>query len=318
MSDSNRTVKRKIRWGRVFIVLILFCLFLGGIAGAAYYTYSHFTAKPAVASMPPKDSRAEALRQRTNILLMGIDDGDNEYPDAPKRTDTMMVLSINPQDNSVQLISVPRDTRVNIPGHKGYDKVNHAFAYGGADLARRTVEVLLDVPINYYVVIDWQAFVKVIDILGGVDLYVEHDMNYEDPWADLKIHIKKGYQHLDGQKAGEYVRFRSDELGDIGRVQRQQRFMRALSDQALQLGTILKAPSLVNAVNHYVQTDMNFITMVKVANSMKSVNKSELATEMIPGKFATINGLSYWVPDNEQVKTLFNSRTSTASTVKKL
>ena len=317
MDHSKGPVKRKIRWGRAFIVFILFFLVLGVAAGAGYYVCNHyFNAKPAAVNMQSKDMQTETLRQRTNILLLGTDDGDNEYPDAPKRTDTMMVLSIDPADNSAKLISIPRDTRVNIPGHKGYDKINAAFAYGGAALSQRTVENFLDISINYCVVIDWKAFIRVIDILGGVNLYVEHDMNYEDPYDNLAIHIKKGYQHLDGEKAGEYVRFRSDELGDIGRVQRQQRFMKALNEQFFQLGTILKIPSLVNTINQYVKTDMNFLTMVKVANSMKGLNRSELSTEMIPGRFATIGGVSYWVPDTEKVKALLNNTTASSKTAK--
>ncbi|MDF2569092.1 MAG: tagU [Sporomusa sp.] len=299
--------RRKIRWDRVLILLTMLLIAVVALAGATVYAYLNIVRTPPTAQVVKSTTQRqpETLNNRVNILLLGVDDKDHENPyDLARRSDTMMVASISPQEGTVNLLSLPRDTKVTIPGRKGYDKLNHAYAYGGAELTRSTVEQFLHIPINYYVVIDWQAFIKVIDILGGVDLYVEHDMNYEDPYANLDIHINKGYQHLDGEKAGQYVRFRSDELGDIGRVQRQQRFLKALAKEMMQVGTILKVPALVNTLNQYVETDMSAMTMVKVANSLKSFSSSNLNTEMLPGDFATIDGLSYWVPDKEQTKLL--------------
>ncbi len=303
---QNRRRRRKIRWDRILILLVMLLAAVVALAGATVYAYLSMARVPATAqAVKATDRPPETLKNKVNILLLGVDDKDHENPqNTARRSDTMMVASINPDDGTVNLLSLPRDTKVNIPGHKGYDKLNHSYAYGGAELSRNTVEQFLHIPINYYIAIDWQAFIKVIDTLGGVDLYVEHDMNYSDPYADLDIHINKGYQHLDGEKAGEYVRFRSDELGDIGRVQRQQRFLKALAKQTMQVGTILKVPSLVNTLNQYVDTDMSVITMAKVANSLKSFNSSNLTTEMLPGDFATIDGLSYWVPDKDQTKQL--------------
>ncbi|MEG1346199.1 MAG: LCP family protein, partial [Acidaminococcaceae bacterium] len=182
----------------------------------------------------------ETLNRRINVLILGIDDGDSEDFEGPKRTDAMLVASFDPDHNEVALVSIPRDTRVQIPGRVGLDKINHAHAYGGVLLAKQTVANLLKIPIHYYVLLNWQGFIDVINIIGGVDMYVEDNMNYEDPYADLKIHITKGYQHLDGKLAGEYVRFRSDELGDIGRVQRQQRFLKALASEFFNLTNVIK------------------------------------------------------------------------------
>lgn len=308
MSDrrNKASQRRTVRWDRVLILLVLLLVAVLALAGATVYAYLNIVHTPPATQVVKSTQRLpETLSNRVNILLMGVDDKDHENPyDTARRSDTMMVASISPQDGTVNLLSLPRDTKVNIPGRKGYDKLNHAYAYGGAELARSTVEQFLHIPVNYYVVIDWQAFIKVIDILGGVDLYVEHDMNYEDPYADLDIDIKKGYQHLDGEKSGQYVRFRSDELGDIGRVQRQQRFLKALAKEMMQVGTILKLPALVTTLNQYVETDMSVMTMVKVANSLKSFSSANLHTEMLPGDFATIEGLSYWVPDKDQTKQL--------------
>ena len=140
----------------------------------------------------------ETLNKRLNILILGVDDGDNEFPDAPKRTDAMLVASINPEKKQISILSIPRDTMVKIPNRAGFDKANHAYAYGGATLARKTIANVLGIPIHYYVKIDWLAFIKIIDVLGGVNLYVEKNMYYKDPYADLEIDLKEGYQFLNG------------------------------------------------------------------------------------------------------------------------
>ena len=311
--------RRRIRWGRVFLLILILIAFVASVGWGAVQVYKTLHAVPAIEDRGITKRHQEVLGKRVNILLMGVDDGDNEHPGAPKRSDTMLLASIHSDEGTVNMLSIPRDTRVLIPGQKGYDKMNHAYAYGGPDLAVRTVESFLYLPVHYYVVIDWQAFIQVVDLLGGVDLYVENAMDYEDPYANLEIHLQKGYQHLDGQKAGQYVRFRSDELGDIGRVHRQQRFLKALTDQVLQVGTLVKIPSLLNTLDQYVTTDMKSIHLVKLANSLKGFRAGNLRTEMLPGSFVTIDGVSYWVPDNEQmaqtVERLFNDESAKMSAV---
>ncbi|CQR72544.1 Transcriptional regulator LytR [Sporomusa ovata DSM 2662] len=310
--------RRIIRWDRIFIMLIILLVVAVALAGATVYAYLNMArVSPAVQVAKSKESPPEKLTNRVNILLLGVDDQDKEIPgDTSRRSDTMMVASISPEDGTINLLSLPRDTMVAIPGRKGYDKINHAYAYGGVQLAKSTVEQFLQVPINYYVVIDWQAFIRVIDILGGVNLYVEQDMKYRDPYADLDINIAQGYQHLDGEKAGQYVRFRHDELGDIGRVQRQQRFLKELANETMQVSTIFKVPALVNTIDQYVETDMSAMTMIKVGNSLKSFNSNNLVAEMLPGDFATIDELSYWIPNKEQTQQLVQAMFLSASKVK--
>ena len=188
---------------------------------------------------------------------------------------------------------------VKIPNRAGFDKANHAYAYGGATLARKTIANVLGIPIHYYVKIDWLAFIKIIDVLGGVNLYVEKNMYYKDPYADLEIDLKEGYQFLNGEQAGKYVRFRTDELGDIGRVQRQQRFLKALAEQHLNIETISKIPDIVQILDKYIETDMSLVVLAKVINNVKSIDKAAMKTEMLPGDFATINGHSYWKIDEK-------------------
>ena len=165
------------------------------------------------------------------------------------------------------------------------------------------MEQLLQIPINYYMVVDWQGFIKVIDMLGGVDLYVDNNMDYEDPYANLKIHLKKGYQHLDGEKAGQYVRFRHDELGDIGRVERQQKFMKALAGQFFTFTNMLKLPMIINTGLDYVDTDMNLMTMIRAANCFRIFGENSIKSEMLDGDFKTIDDISYWVTTRPRFRT---------------
>ncbi len=299
---TRRPRRRKVRWGRVFLLLLFLGIIIGAMAGAGVYAYKTYFSSSTAAVV--QTGRLPSQAKQINILLMGLDDGDNEHPGAPQRTDAMIVANIRQDTGAVTLLSIPRDTRVMIPGQKGYEKIAHAYYYGGSELAAKSVENLLNMPINYFIAIDWQAFIKVVDTLGGLNLYVERDMNYDDPYADLHIHLLKGYQHLDGQKAGEYVRFRSDELGDIGRVQRQQRFLKAMSNNFLQVSTIFKLPALASIVKQHVKTDMTFWSYFQAARGLRAVWSGEVQTIMLPGSFSTIKGVSYWLPNQEQTERL--------------
>lgn len=315
-------MRHKILWKRVLMFVMFTIVLLTSLAGAAVYVFVSKIQTNAHHAMPvaqhtaadkttlPADKSSKPI----TILLIGLDDGDPDNPDSPRRSDTLMAASIDSTNKTVNLLSIPRDSRITIPGRDGYDKIAHAYSYGGPDLTVRTVSDFLAIPIDYYIAIEWQSFIEVVDILGGVNLYVEHDMNYDDPYDNLSIHIPKGSQHLDGEKSGQYVRYRHDELGDIGRVERQQMFLKALTNQMLQSGTILKLPALMTTISNYVRTDMNILALAKVANIVKDINSNSLHTEMIPGDFATIDDISYWAPDMKQtqtlIKTMFSGRAS--------
>lgn len=315
---SMRPLRRKIRWTKLVVLLAILIIAVTSLSWAAVYTYKKISSTPALSTnvdnnKPPVPAPA-SVSKHINILLLGVDDGDNEHPGAPKRSDTMIVASINVDDGKVNLLSIPRDTKVTIPGHKGFEKIAHAFYYGESELAVRTVEDLLQIHIEHSVVIDWQAFIKTIDTLGGIDLYVENNMHYEDPYANLVINLTKGYQHLDGSQSGQYVRFRSDELGDIGRVQRQQRFLKALAQQTLQFGNILKLPSFIHTIDQYVTTDITGFEMLKLAKHLRKFKSEDLYTEMLPGNFVTVDGLSYWVHNKEQTRQLVERMLSNDNT----
>lgn len=302
--EPHRRKRRKLRWGRLIIVLLVLGLFVAGLFWGSVWLYDHIISPPQnnIAAADENIRKNEKLNERINVLLLGIDDGDSEAAESePKRTDAIILLSFDPKQNQVAVLSIPRDTKVILPGHKDPDKINAAFAYGGAVMAKQTVANLLRVPIHYYCLADWRGFIDVVNLIGGVDIYVDKDMYYEDPYANLVIDIKHGYQHMDGETAGKYVRFRKDELGDIGRVQRQQKFLKAAAEQMFSVQNVTKISSLLATLDKYIQTDLNTLTMLKAANSFKFFGDDKMRSCMLYGKFDDQSGISYWYADEEAV-----------------
>jgi polyisoprenyl-teichoic acid--peptidoglycan teichoic acid transferase len=162
------------------------------------------------------------------FVLLGYDAVD----EFAHRSDTLMVGAVDFAAPSVRIVSIPRDTLAVIPKH-GFEKINAAYALGHEDLVRQTVEKMLGVKVDYVVAVNYQGFVGVVDALGGVNITVDKAMNYDDRRGNLHIHFKPGEYHMDGQQALEYARFRHDATGDLGRIQRQQIFIKALLEQAV-------------------------------------------------------------------------------------
>ena len=245
-------------------------------------------------------TRADRLALKKNIVVMGVDERDGDTG----RSDTLFVIMMDPKSNNVSLLSIPRDTMVKIPG-RGWDKVNHAFAFGGHKLTQQTVEEFLGIQINNYVVIDFKGFKNLVDAIGGIDIDVEKDMYYEDPYDNLVIDLQKGRQHLDGRTAIQYVRYR-DEEGDIGRIKRQQHFMAAIYEKVTSSQIITKMPGLVKELLSMVKTDMPLTDMAKVAKAMNTTMKEQkgLNMAMVPGEPVYIDEVSYWVPDMTDLRKL--------------
>ena len=233
-------------------------------------------------------------KDKATVMIMGVD----ERADDVGRSDTLMIATLDPDKNQAALLSVPRDTRVKIKGY-GFDKINAAYAYGGRKLTQETIESLLNTHIDHYIKINVHGFTKIIDALGGIDIDVEKRMYYEDPWDDdggLYIDLQPGMQHMDGKTAITYVRYR-DEEGDIGRIKRQQNFMKAVMDKLVSPTIIPKLPAIVSAVSDSVETDMSVSEILSFLGTLQDAKDNGLKSEMLPGKPVYIEGISYWVPD---------------------
>lgn len=253
------------------------------------------------------------MSEPVNILFMGSDVGYTQRgkkdDSVPTRSDSMIVAHIDPKEKKVTALSIPRDTRVLLPEKNYYDKINAALAYGGEKYARRVVANLTGMPIHHYVLLKVDGLMNIIDALGGVDIFIDKDMKYTDFTAKLFIKLKKGQQHLDGKQSHQYLRFRHDEIGDIGRVQRQQKFVNAMSTKLMNPATILKLPELVSITQKNVISDLSNGEMLKIGNFLRKLKKDDVRMVMLPGRFGEISGISYWVPDDlttkETVKDLF-------------
>ncbi|QJD84784.1 LCP family protein [Cohnella herbarum] len=218
--------------------------------------------------------------ERVNVLLMGGDERGLREGEVA-RSDTMLVASFDPVSKSIHLFSVLRDTHVEIPGYKD-NRVNAAITLGGPELTMKTIGNLTGLDIQYYVYVDFQGFIKLVDALGGVDFYVEKDMKYTDSADDHKfdIDLKKGQQHLDGDKALQYVRFRHDKLSDFTRTERQREFLKAVAAKVKSGWNLIKLPDILGEVIPYVETNMTVNDMLKLGTL--GYNSHQAGSAQIP------------------------------------
>jgi LCP family protein required for cell wall assembly len=245
--------------------------------------------------------------RRQNILFLGVDASEN-----PKdlwtgtRTDTIILINIDPRTKSVNALSIPRDSKVYLPRNNGVNKINAAHAIGGVEMTKKTVEDTLGVHVDRYIMVHDSAVKAIVDAMDGVDIYVEKPMHYNDYSAGLHINFAKGDQHLNGQQAVEYLRFRHDALGDIGRTQRQQWLLRSLLTKIKQPSTITKIPDIISVAKKYVKTDMSFYEMTQYAALAKHVDMDKVEIAMLPGGPNQKGYISYWILDPEKTQEVVN------------
>lgn len=214
--------------------------------------------------------------ERVNVLVLGLDQDGSEV----HRSDTLMVVSLDPLSHEVGVLSVPRDTLVDIPGGPRRDKITHAHAYGGPMKSLVVASDFLGVPIHYYVRVDFQGFKSLVDLFGGVTVDVEKPMRYTDPAQDLRIDLAPGRQRLNGDKALQFVRYRND--SDLERIRRQQEFIRALADEAFRVGTVAKLPRIAGELTRYIDTNMSPQDILQMAQMAAAVDRERILTGTVP------------------------------------
>lgn len=322
-----------------FRLFLVFLAFLAGGLGAA--TALFVSSRPLQREQSPEAVESivnvAKLRRPVNVLVLGTvvltsDLPENKDVPPPKgyleslegnlngQSDTILLIRFDPVKNTITSLSVPRDTQVQIP-EVGVSKINAANYVGGAVLSAKTVSNLLSqVTIDRYVRVNVAGFAQLIDALGGVDIFVPMDMQYQDDSQHLYINLKKGMQTLDGKKALQFARFRHDGLGDIGRIQRQQMLLRALAEQKLNLETVQKLPQLVEVIKQNIDTNLSIEEMLALVGFASNTDREKMQMLMLPGRFSTPQeyALSYWIPDNRHIKQLmaqyFNVSSPYAST----
>ena len=310
MKDKKEKKKNKFNFTRLLLVLVF--SILGGIIvfiAVGGYIYSitppgkttsiydgfKILMKPGTTAFNGKDT--------LNILCLGLDHNYTEQGilyTKGARTDTIFVLSIDKEAKYVNMLSIPRDTWVYIDGY-GYNKINSAYSFGGLELAKKTISEFLGIKIDHYIIIKIKAGTEIVDALDGLNIDVEKDMDYDDNWGNLHIHLKQGEQKLTGTEAVGYARFRHDEEGDWGRMRRQQQVINALVKELKKPENLLKIDKLIKIANANIETDLKPAEMLDICRCYKDFDKKNMATGIIHGYDDTnADGLSIIIPDNNE------------------
>jgi LCP family protein required for cell wall assembly len=241
------------------------------------------------------------LSRPVNILILGIDRVPEAAPNSRKifngRSDTILLFHLDPRDKSISLLSIPRDTKVEIPGIR-FSKINEANARGGAVLAARLVSAIANnATIDRYVRVSSGAFRELVDLLDGVEVFVPRAMSYTDKAQKLSINLAQGWQNLNGEQAEQLARFRNDGLGDIGRIQRQQSLIQAIRNRLASPSVLVRLPQIVRLMQKYVDTNLNFEEILTIANFGLQLERDNFKMVMLPGRSSSSQGdlRSYWI-----------------------
>ncbi|MDI3256633.1 MAG: LCP family protein [Kyrpidia sp.] len=283
--------KRTKRLWLALVLVVLAAVGYYGIGLARFLSGISDGAEPG--SWPSGDVR---------VLVLGV---DNRGQDPHPRSDTMLLLDIPQDGRGVTVASILRDTWVPIPG-VGREKINAAYAVGGPDLARKTVEAWLGTEIPYYAVTDFEGFIHIVDALGGVDIDVEKPMDYVDD-GRYDIHLKPGLQHLDGAQALGYVRFRHDALGDYARTERQRKFVQAVIQQMVRPQNLARLPGVLASVQPYVHTNLSSGDLLRLGWRLWQDRGDGMAQLQLPPPDAfreawSADGQSILIPDTSAVR----------------
>lgn len=251
-------------------------------------------------------------QDRINILCLGVDynhDSKGIQYSKGARSDTMIVLSLDGATHRVTGLSIPRDLRVPISADHGHDKINSAFAVGGARASRRVVQQLLGVPIHYCLVVRVEAAKELVDALGGLNVNVEKDMDYDDSWGNLHIHLKKGKQLLNGMQVVGYCRFRHDAESDFGRMRRQQQVIRVVSQRLTQSISPQTLEKLVQIFKTNVTSDLPYSKMLTLARLFRGLDRTQVKIQsfrVVDDPSGTFDLLPVPEENRRQVKEVFS------------
>lgn len=295
VSRMQRRKKRKWPYWVGGIILALFLL----VGGFVFYVYSQFGSAISTMHTPlARDEDPERQKEIKNIfdqkgslnfLLLGVD----ERPGDRGRSDTMILMSLNPKTDSMLMLSIPRDTYVNIPG-RGLDKINHAYAFGGVELAVQTVEDTFDIPVHVYSRVNMEGFKQGIDAIGGVTI------NNTQSFSQGGSTFSEGPIHLNGDQALDYIRMRKqDPRGDMGRNERQRAVITAAMNKGASFSNITKFGEILDILGGNVQTDLDMDKIQTLFTGYLGT-RHNIQTLELQGSGSTINGVWYYVvPDSE-------------------
>jgi len=293
-----RSIKKKKRALTIFLTALTIIVFVTG--GYAYYLWNE--ASSTVQSIQEDIGRDFSEKREQNvefdnqdpisILLMGVDEREGDSG----RSDTLILMSVNPNQESIEMLSIPRDTRTEIIGKGFEDKINHAYAFGGTEMAIKTVENFLDVPVDYFVKVNMESFKDIVDAVGGVNVYNNFTFTYDG------YTFQEGNLHLNGEQALLYSRMRyEDPRGDFGRQDRQRQIIQAVIEKGASISSITKFGEMFKIVEDNVKTNLTLDEMWEIQENYKSAINS-VTQHQINGSGTIINGIYYYiVPEEERL-----------------
>ncbi|MGP4069944.1 LCP family glycopolymer transferase [Halobacillus sp. B29] len=304
MSRSSRLKMKKGKWWKIPLLLLAFILIGGGVYAYTIYSGAKNTVdKKMQEQVTAIDTEVTTKKMKEkeplNILLMGVDERSGDRG----RSDALMVLSVDPENNRSQLISIPRDTRTEMIGDDpqagNMDKINHAYAFGGTDMAVNTVENFLDFELDYYVKMNMEGLSEMVDAVGGIT--VDNELSWTDTgYYEKGYKYEKGNIEMNGEKTMGYVRMRyQDPNGDFGRNERQRKVIQGIIDKGASVGSVNKIGDIMDVLGDNVTTNMDFSTMQNMLMNYRSAREN-MTTYQMTGSGTKIDGIYYLqVPDEE-------------------
>lgn len=308
---NSRINKKNYRRKKIVKRLLIFFTFLFVIIGS-YFAYAFYhTYLAASQSYNEIEGREKSnLRDTTvnisddpiSILLMGLEGYSSG--DTVERTDTLILATFNPKDQTMKLLSIPRDTLVEIPGREGYDKINHAYAFGEKELTIETLEGFLDIPIDYYTTVNFKGFKNIIDEIGGVTVDVPFDFwELSDRPGAPKLYFTEGKMKLDGEEALAYARMRQrDPRGDFGRNERQRQIVVSTLESLVSPSNLFKIDDISKVIGKNVETNVKMSEGLNFSKKYKNFNSSKIETLGLEGEDTYINNVYYYEINEESLE----------------
>ncbi len=308
--QAERRRKRNLKITRIFGAMLLCTIFMVALSWVSMKAYewgsqTYETYMEIYEGYKQRKAlRAASFDPRfddyTNVLVVGLDAGKE---DNGQQADSIILLSVKHETGEMRCVIIPRYTMVNIQGRDKPEPLNNSYYYGGIPLMEQTISQTLNVTIHHYVVIDTEALAEIVDILGGIDLYVDNDLNYDDPEGDLYIHIPKGLQHMEGDMAQKYLRFASDDLGSYGRNMRQQKFLKALHEKMLNPETMARLPELVDVCERRIKSSIEAFDTGHFAKLLTNMQGTKPRVTLLPGELTKDNS---WILNSEKTTNLMD------------
>lgn len=295
--------------GKVFGGLTLLTLAAASVYGGYLYHSTGWVPAYLPSILHPKSiTDAFPHQQALNLMVIGrdrdYDDRTDQILKSHARSDMLMVAHLDFDKKTVSLLSIPRDTRAHIPGH-GTTKINAAHQFGGPALSEQTVQENFGIPSDKYVALDFEGFEQAIDILGGVDLTVDKKMDYDDKWGHLHIHLKPGFQHLNGRQAMGFVRFRHSD-SDLVRTQRQQTLIAALKTKLRQPQTLAKIGPLLDTIDQHIDSDLTSDQKVALARFVHDTPRDSIHMDTLPSRPVGSDVATNWAEATPMIQSIFS------------